>query len=227
MRKKKASKKTGTKTTPVAAAKAAPDEKVAVAESESTLAVETPATAVEPSLSVEATLTAESATVEKPVAAVEPEPAEPIPAADKSALVAVETATEEKKPGKKRSVRKPKDQAAEPARKSGIGRKTKTEGSATASVKKSRTEKKAEQAPEEKKPLLSRRSKVDIPSELGVFVQFQGEEVNIATITERAKTDFKATNKRVKIVSLKLYVKPEEHAAYYVANDSYNGKITF
>lgn len=211
MRKKKTSKKSD----PVAATKTAPEEKVAVA------------TAVESSLSVETTQTAESASVEKPVDAVDSAPAEPISEVEETAPATAETATEEKEPSKKRSVRKPKDKAAAPAKKSGAGRKTRTEGSATASVKKSKTVKKTESIPEEKKPLLSRRSKVGIPSELGVFVQFQGEEVDVATITEMAKADFSTANKRAKIVSLKLYVKPEEHTAYYVANDSYNGKITF
>lgn len=68
---------------------------------------------------------------------------------------------------------------------------------------------------------------MDIPSELGLFVQYQGGEVNMAAIVEAVKEDFKTHNKRARIFSLNLYLKPEEHAAYYVINDSINGKVTF
>ena len=66
---------------------------------------------------------------------------------------------------------------------------------------------------------------MDIPSELGLFVQYQDGEVNMAAIVEAVKEDFKTHNKRARISSLNLYLK--EHAAYYVINDSINGKVTF
>ena len=84
----------------------------------------------------------------------------------------------------------------------------------------------AEEPPVEK-PRSGRRSKMDIPSELGLFVQYQDGEVNMAAIVEAVKEDFKTHNKRARISSLNLYLKPEEHAAYYVINDSINGKVTF
>lgn len=59
-----------------------------------------------------------------------------------------------------------------------------------------------------------------------MFVQFQGVEVDVAAITESVKADFKAANKRGKINSLKLYLKTEELAAYYVINDFFTGKAS-
>lgn len=58
-------------------------------------------------------------------------------------------------------------------------------------------------------------------------MQYQGSDINLETLVETAKTDFRATKKRVRITELRLYVKPEEHMVYYVVNDKYEGKIPF
>lgn len=58
-------------------------------------------------------------------------------------------------------------------------------------------------------------------------LQYQGGETDMDTLVEAAKTDFRAAKKRILITDLKLYVKPEEHIAYYVINGSYEGKISF
>lgn len=60
-----------------------------------------------------------------------------------------------------------------------------------------------------------------------VFVQFQGGEISIDALIDAAKDDFHQTKKRTRVTALKLYVKPEEYTAYYVINDSQEGKITF
>ena len=60
-----------------------------------------------------------------------------------------------------------------------------------------------------------------------VFVQFQEGESSIEALIEAAKADFHATKKRTLVTAMKLYVKPEEHTAYYVINESYEGKISF
>ena len=60
-----------------------------------------------------------------------------------------------------------------------------------------------------------------------VFVQFQGGEISIDALADAAKDDFHQAKKRTRVTSLKLYVKPEEYTAYYVVNDSHEGKITF
>ena len=49
----------------------------------------------------------------------------------------------------------------------------------------------------------------------------------MANLAEKAKADFHATKKRKLVMELKLYIKPEEHTAYYVINGSHEGKIPF
>lgn len=52
-----------------------------------------------------------------------------------------------------------------------------------------------------------------------VFVQFDGNEDVVANVIERAKEAFTADGHRASsIKSLKVYLKPEEYAAYYVIN---------
>ena len=60
-----------------------------------------------------------------------------------------------------------------------------------------------------------------------LIVQYQSLEVNMAELVEAAKADFRSEKKRTLITDLKLYVKPEERAAYYVINETYNGKVSF
>lgn len=60
-----------------------------------------------------------------------------------------------------------------------------------------------------------------------VVVQFQGAEVDMDTLVEAAKADFRQEKKRTPITDLKLYVKPEEHTAYYVVNETFNGSVAF
>lgn len=60
-----------------------------------------------------------------------------------------------------------------------------------------------------------------------VIVQFQGGEVDLDTLVEAAKADFKQTKKRTPITDLKLYVKPEERTAYYVINEKHNGSVSY
>lgn len=59
-----------------------------------------------------------------------------------------------------------------------------------------------------------------------MVLQYQGGETDLATLVEAAKADFHSAKKRTLVTALKLYIKPEEGAAYYVINESYNGKIT-
>ena len=60
-----------------------------------------------------------------------------------------------------------------------------------------------------------------------LFIQYQGAETDMSTLIEAAKADFHATKKRTLVTDLKLYVKPEEHVAYYVINGNFEGKISF
>lgn len=59
------------------------------------------------------------------------------------------------------------------------------------------------------------------------FIQFQGAETDLNTLVEAAKADFHTTKKRTLVTGLKLYIKPEEHIAYYVINGEHEGKISF
>lgn len=59
------------------------------------------------------------------------------------------------------------------------------------------------------------------------IVQFQGSEIDLDTLAEAAKADFRQVKKRTPVTDLKLYVKPEEHIAYYVINEKYNGSVSY
>ena len=60
-----------------------------------------------------------------------------------------------------------------------------------------------------------------------VLVQFGGKEVDSKDLLEQLKTIWtKELGNKVKdMVDVKVYVKPEESAAYYVINDDVNGRI--
>ena len=60
-----------------------------------------------------------------------------------------------------------------------------------------------------------------------IIVEYSGEQADANDLVERAKDAFHAERKRTLIMDLKLYVKPEERAAYYVVNERYTGKIDF
>lgn len=59
-----------------------------------------------------------------------------------------------------------------------------------------------------------------------LMLQFAGDEVDLSSVVETAKADFKASHKRTPLTELTLYIKPEDHAAYYVANGSVSGKVS-
>ena len=59
------------------------------------------------------------------------------------------------------------------------------------------------------------------------IVQYQGVDVDLATLAEAAKADFRQTKKRTLITDMKLYVKPEEHTVYYVINGNFTGSISY
>ena len=53
-----------------------------------------------------------------------------------------------------------------------------------------------------------------------------GSEAAVKDLVEAAKADFKASHKRTRIESLRLYVKPEDYTAYYVINDNFAGQVS-
>lgn len=141
--------------------------------------------------------------------AAEPVVEEPAPAA------------KEPKPEKAVSAAAPEEPKKKPVRKA---QKAKADAAEKApkSVRKPKAEK-------EEKPAASllHKTKVDIPAALGLYVQYQGVEADMSVIAEAAKAEFKAANKRGRIASLKIYLKPEEHTAYYVINDDFQGQVAF
>lgn len=95
-----------------------------------------------------------------------------------------------------------------------------------------KAEKKSAAAPakSEKKPAAKTRAAGKAKAETlkpTVVVQFQGSEVDLDALVEAAKADFRQGKKRTSITDLKLYVKPEEHTAYYVINEKHNGSVAF
>ena len=60
-----------------------------------------------------------------------------------------------------------------------------------------------------------------------LFVQYQGNEIDMNSLVEAAKADFHTEKKRTLVTDLSLYVKPEERLAYYVINGKFEGKVSF
>ena len=60
-----------------------------------------------------------------------------------------------------------------------------------------------------------------------IYVQYQESEAEIDALVEAAKAAFHQEKPRTKITDLKLYIKPEERAAYYVINGDITGKVSF
>ncbi len=59
-----------------------------------------------------------------------------------------------------------------------------------------------------------------------VVIQFQGNEAVVEEAIEKAKAQYVAEGHRVSsIKTLKIYLKPEEYAAYYVINDKFAGRV--
>lgn len=67
----------------------------------------------------------------------------------------------------------------------------------------------------------ARRGRPPLTPEL--YVELGSSQYNITDIIDRAKADYRATHK-VGVQSCKVYIKPEEQAAYYVIN-KVSGKL--
>jgi len=60
-----------------------------------------------------------------------------------------------------------------------------------------------------------------------VYVQYMGEEEKVEDLVAAAKAAFAVEHVGTKVEDLKLYIKPEERAAYYVVNEKFAGKVDF
>ena len=84
----------------------------------------------------------------------------------------------------------------------------------------------AQSAPKKRgrKPGSKNKQKEQLTPE--VYVQYHGEEVEQSAIIEKIKEQYVSEGHRAgNIKSLKLYLKPEDRAAYFVINDRYAGKV--
>ena len=59
-----------------------------------------------------------------------------------------------------------------------------------------------------------------------VYVQYQDSEAEMFALIDAVKDAFRQRKKRTLITDLKIYVKPEEHMAYYVINGSFTGSVS-
>lgn len=59
-----------------------------------------------------------------------------------------------------------------------------------------------------------------------IFVQYQGGEISMDLLVEAVKKSFHEEKKRTPITDLKMYVKPEDGAVYYVVNEKFEGKLS-
>lgn len=69
-----------------------------------------------------------------------------------------------------------------------------------------------------KAPARRATKKAAAKVESKVFVQFEGNQVDISDIAAKAAKAYQEDHKDVVIKSLEVYVKPEENVAYYVVN---------
>ena len=87
----------------------------------------------------------------------------------------------------------------------------------------------AKKAPAKKAATTTKKApakKAAAKVETVITVQFQGNEVAISSVEEKVKAQFVAEgHKASSIKSLNIYVKPEEHSAYYVINGDVTGRV--
>lgn len=59
-----------------------------------------------------------------------------------------------------------------------------------------------------------------------VFVEFYGQQSSVEAVEAKVKEAFVAEGHKVSTIkSLKMYLKPEEGAAYYVINEKFAGRV--
>ena len=82
----------------------------------------------------------------------------------------------------------------------------------------------AGKAKESVKKAAAKRTKKPVKK---VSLQYYGNEIDVDNLTDRAIAQFGATYPEIAVREVKLYLKPEDNAAYYVINDVYTGKVDF
>lgn len=88
-------------------------------------------------------------------------------------------------------------------------------------VEKKPAEKKTPVKKAGKKPVAKPEEKIE-----EIYVQFSGQELFTKEVLERAKQAYISEGHRESsIKSIRLYIKPEEHMAYYVINEKIAGGV--
>lgn len=132
-------------------------------------------------------------------------------AVDNQAAASTEV-KETKKTAKKATEKKPVKEAAV---------KKTTASTKTTAAKKAAEAKKETAAKSAAKTTRKTAAKKTFKKEL--FFQFDGKQVDEETLVARITEDVKSQN--VEIKDLKMYLKPEDNACYYVANGNLAGKV--
>ncbi len=158
-------------------------------------------------------------TAEK-AAEVKTEAAKPVEAA-KAAKPAAKKTAAKKAPAKKAAAKKPAVKAAAKT----AAKKPAAKAAAKPAAKKAAAKKPAAKKTAAKKPAVKAAAKGE--SAPIVYVQYQGAEEKVADLVAAAKAAFTAEHARTKVADLKLYIKPEERAAYYVVNEKFAGRVNF
>ena len=60
-----------------------------------------------------------------------------------------------------------------------------------------------------------------------VYVQYQDRDGDVSAIVAAAREQFREARKRTRITDMKVYIKPEERAAYFVINETFDGKVEY
>lgn len=139
----------------------------------------------------------------------------------------------EKKPAARKTVKKQTAKTTDAAKKSAVkasAKKTTTKRTAKAETKAAEPEKTAAAKAETKaakkpatadKPKRTYTKRAEVKN--SVFIQFQGQQVDYDVIVKKVEEDCK--RQKVKAKDLTLYIKPEDNACYYVANNGIAGKV--
>lgn len=102
---------------------------------------------------------------------------------------------------------------------------TKATTEAKATTKKATTTKKAATKTTATKTTTKKTSKKAVEPQVSYLLQFSGKEVNTTNIYETVKTVWveKFQGKLEDLKTIEIYLKPEEHKAYFVVNGESNG----
>jgi hypothetical protein len=73
-------------------------------------------------------------------------------------------------------------------------------------------------------PAAKKAPAVKSETKVEVFLQFADREIRVDDVLKAAEEDFRS-NDQAALESVQLYLKPEDCAAYYVANGDHSGKV--